>query len=224
MNDAPTLFNAIDLTVLAVMLFCLVLGAFSGLIMQVFGLFSIFAAGGACLVVGPFFGQALERWIDNDRMAYLVGYLIAFLVVCVLLRIMATMIRKLAETVGLGSMDRLGGAMLGGLKGWIFCTILLVIAAQHGSDSIRSYLDGSFFGFVMVRASDAAVDWGREHKVAERVQELSREAMEKAKRLAPSSAPDGVSSETDAAARAVAGDAVRTERDSLRDELPSSEE
>ena len=181
MIEGEPLCNWVDMAVAGTMLVCLILGAMSGLVMQIVGLLSLAAGVGVSAYAGPMAGGALERWIENPSAARFCGYIVVFLATCFVIRLGAKVLKALIDTAGLRGVDRMGGALLGFFKGWLFASILIVIAAQHGSEKIRATLETSLSGSILLHASDAAVAWARERNVPDTLDKATKSAVDKAK-------------------------------------------
>jgi membrane protein required for colicin V production len=115
-----------DSIVLAVVGVLTLLGVWKGLVRQVVGLAGV-AAG--YVVAMKFYGPLTLRFLTGFRPA--TGNVISFLAIFVACIIAASMIGWIAThligTAGLGILNRLGGGVLGGAKGCLIVSVVVMV-------------------------------------------------------------------------------------------------
>jgi membrane protein required for colicin V production len=147
--DVIGTFTAIDWIVLGVIAVSIVFGALRGLIKTVFGLSAWFLAVVIPLYVFPVvleggvagLGWPMPVWVIN---------ILAFFVILVCVQLFGAYLSRLTGKAGLGGTDRVLGALLGGLRGVLILSVLVVVATsfgmnrceQWGKSHTRPLLDG----------------------------------------------------------------------------------
>lgn len=121
--------TALDAAVVAVMTIALVRGLWIGLVRELFSLGAIVAA---CIAVRLFAGQGGEWLAARSGLADSVATAIAGVAIGIgALAVLATIGRyakRGVDKAGLGSVDRLGGAVLGSAEGVIVAAVVLLLA------------------------------------------------------------------------------------------------
>lgn len=121
--------NGFDLVVLVIVLFCLIRGAFKGLIREVSGIVSVMAG---------FYGAITYYWlpagwmagmVESDVIRNLVGFGVLFVAIVILVNLVAALIRKLMQLVFLGWVDRTFGVVFGTAKGVLIVSVLFIMVA-----------------------------------------------------------------------------------------------
>ena len=118
--------NWLDIVLIIVLVISLVAGIRAGLIKVLFTL----AGGIIGVVLAGRFADSLGSkltFISNTSVAKIVAFVIIFVLVMAVAALLAFVIRKLAQAVLLGWLDRLGGAILGLVLGAIFCAAILTM-------------------------------------------------------------------------------------------------
>jgi membrane protein required for colicin V production len=129
--DVISTFTAIDWVVLGVVVVSIVFGALRGLIKTVFGLSAWFLAVVIPLYVFPIvldggiagLGWPMPVWVIN---------ILAFFVILVCVQLLGAYLSRLMGKAGLGGTDRVLGALLGGLRGFLILAVLVVVATSFG--------------------------------------------------------------------------------------------
>ena len=126
---------AMDWILLGVVLASLLLGAWRGLVYEVLSLLNWIAA------------FALAQWLANDLAArlpmgnasepirYAAGFVLVFVASLFVLGLVAALIKKLIESVGLRPVDRILGALFGALRGAV---LMLAVAAVVAMTPFKS--------------------------------------------------------------------------------------
>ena len=120
--------NYIDYIILAILVLFLIQGYRKGIIV---GLATI-----AALILGIYAAVHFSNYLDATLMEHLhpsrkwlpiLSFAITFLLVVIVIMIVAKLTEKLADVVGMGFFNRLGGAALGVVKGVVLVSILMFL-------------------------------------------------------------------------------------------------
>ena len=122
----------VDIVVMAILGVAVLRGVFRGLIREVF---SIAALAGACLMV-KLFAAPLAAELETVTGGEITGWVAPWVAGAILsvaaiatIVIVGRFLRRGSRWVGLGWVDRAGGAVLGAAEGGLVVAILLVLAA-----------------------------------------------------------------------------------------------
>ena len=120
---------SVDLLSLLILGVYVALGAWRGALASALGIFTLVAAYGASLLAGAKLGDAAAAWLAVAPLlgTVLVGsiaFVVALLVLSVVSRILLAHDRRSLGDEPLSALERLGGALLGGLRGAV--VVLLV--------------------------------------------------------------------------------------------------
>lgn len=88
-----------------------------------------------------------NRWIASQEIAQVVGYVAILVLVMIVFGIIGAIVRKTAHAVGLGMVDRLLGALLGGVRGVLIGAAIVVAihsVAPRSQLMLRSQLSSYF--------------------------------------------------------------------------------
>lgn len=123
--------GALDVLILAVLLLGFVKGAVGGLFRQVVSLVGFFAGLLVAFMLYSALGEWLAPLVGGDvTVGRALAFVLIWLGVPVALSLLAFVLTKAAETVHLGGLNRLGGALLGGLKYLLFLSCALNVASR----------------------------------------------------------------------------------------------
>jgi len=115
-----------DIIVLAVVGVLMLLGLWKGLVRQIVGLAGV-AAG--YVIAMKFYGPLAAKFLTGFRPA--TGRVISFLAIFIACIIAASIIgwiaEKLMHTTGLGILNRIGGGILGAMKGYLIVSVVVMI-------------------------------------------------------------------------------------------------
>jgi len=132
--------NWIDITILIVLAVTTIKGLFGGFIKQVSSLLAIILGIAFCgLLATPFTGL-LFRWFPDipPVFANVLGYVIAFLIIFMAVRLLGAIIRKISHALLLKPIDRILGGAMGVLIGLF--AISLLLSAVDWIDPQSAYL------------------------------------------------------------------------------------
>lgn len=119
--------TTLDWIFLAVLGCSLVLGAWRGLVYEVL---SVLAWVGAFLLaqwLGPMVAQSVPMGGASEAIRYAVGFVLVFVAAAFIGGLLAWLIKRLVESVGLRPMDRVLGALFGLVRGVVLLLALTVV-------------------------------------------------------------------------------------------------
>lgn len=118
---------ALDWVFLAVLLASLVLGAWRGLVYEVLSVASWIAAFVVAQWLAPWVAVRLPMGAASEGVRYLSGFIVVFIVVVFAGGLVAWLIKKLVQAVGLRPIDRTLGAAFGVVRGVVLLLALAVV-------------------------------------------------------------------------------------------------
>ena len=161
--------NFLDYTLLIIVGIFAILGYRKGIIVSLVTI--------AALVLGIYAAVNFSNYIDATLMENLktsrkwlpfISFTLTFLLVLVGVLLVGKVMEKLVDVVGLGFVNRLFGALLGIVKGFILASVLffIVISVDHnGKWLTKEYKKGSFFYTRVSGIFPKMIDWmGQEIK------------------------------------------------------------
>ena len=121
--------NALDILILAVVLAGFVKGLMCGFFRQVVSIVGFLAGLWVAFMLYSALGDWIAPYIGSDvSVGRALAFILLWIGVPVGLSLLAYMLTKAVETVKLGGLNRLGGALLGGLKYMVFLSCALNVA------------------------------------------------------------------------------------------------
>ncbi len=142
--------NWLDIVIVLVIAFFASSAFRAGLIREVVTLASV-AVG---VVVAGMFYDDLARdvlvFIDNDKTALIVSFLILLSAVYLAGQLVAVMLKQAAALLFLGWADHAGGALFGLIKGLIVIQVLLILLVTYPQLGLKSDIDGSALASVFL--------------------------------------------------------------------------
>ena len=121
--------NALDILILAVVLVGFVKGLMCGFFRQVVSIVWFLAGLWVAFMLYSVLGDWIAPYIGSDvSVGRALAFILLWIGVPVGLSLLAYMLTKAVETVKLGGLNRLGGALLGGLKYMVFLSCALNVA------------------------------------------------------------------------------------------------
>lgn len=119
----------VDIVILLILVFFFISGARRGLIRQVLDIVGIILAFISAFYLARYFAEYLERSIElTYNISLVVAAIVIFIGILVLFHALGLLLKKVAEITLFGSVDRVGGGLLGAFKGVLLVSLLLVIA------------------------------------------------------------------------------------------------
>jgi len=136
--------NWLDILILIVFVVSIIGGLMAGVIKILFGIIGVIVG---VVLAGHFGGPLADKltFISDARTANIVAFILIMVAVMIVAGLLAFIIRKAIETVLLGWVNRLGGAVLGLVLGMIFVAAILTVSVKYagfGSSVENSWLAG----------------------------------------------------------------------------------
>lgn len=123
--------NVLDILILAVFGLGLVKGAMSGLIRQVVSIAGFFAGLFVAFMLYSALGDWLAPRIGSDAtFGRVLAFILIWIVVPTGLALLAGLLTRALRVAKLGGLNRLGGALLGGLKYLVFLSCVLNVSLR----------------------------------------------------------------------------------------------
>jgi membrane protein required for colicin V production len=126
---------AVDWILLAVLLLSMVLGAWRGLVYEVLSVMAWLAAFVAAQWFAPDVAQRLPMGNASEPVRYAAGFVVVFVGAVFAGGLVAWLVKKLVEAVGLRPIDRMLGMLFGLARGLI---LLLAVALVVGLTPLRT--------------------------------------------------------------------------------------
>lgn len=149
--------NSFDLAILVVVLLFGAIGALRGLTREALSLLGWFAAGMAAWLFGEDAGAYFVERVQDETARHILGFIVLFFGVFVATAIASLLLRKLVLAANLDTVDRVLGALLGGVRG---LAIVVIIVTMAGLTSFPRE------------------DWWRESRLAPSLESLALRALE----------------------------------------------
>lgn len=150
----------IDIILLLIIIISLIIGIKRGLIFEFFSLFGIITAAFlARKFVDSVYNFFVKKEADTNLFLFVFSYIITFLAVYIVLYLIILLLKKFFETILLGWVDRLGGGIVGIIKGFLLSFIILIIltVVANFNKDLSGYLKRSYAGKMMSHVSPAII-------------------------------------------------------------------
>lgn len=124
-----------DILVGIVLVFALIKGGVNGFVKELASLVALIASTVAAIFLSP----GLAVWLDtlhDWRFNGVIAFLLIFIAVAITIHLLAMLINKAVENVGLSPINRLAGAAFSGLKYAFGVSLLLAVAAFFGKENL----------------------------------------------------------------------------------------
>jgi membrane protein required for colicin V production len=145
-----------DIVMLVILAVATLTGAIKGLVWQVASLASLIAS----YLVAFKYGQVVAGWIPAGRPWNVIFAMLGlFVVTAAAIWFVCQLIHDWLDRVKLKSFDRQIGALLGLLKGVIFCILLTGVAVTFFGPTVRGAVARSQAGHVIGRVLDRSADF-----------------------------------------------------------------
>jgi membrane protein required for colicin V production len=138
--------NWVDIVVGLVLLFFFVAGARKGFIREVTGLISIIVAFIVGISGAPIWSKIIEQNLKiPSSVATLVAFILIFILVFILIRALGNLLFKVVRATPLDALDRLGGSIIGIVKGVLIVSLVLILLGLFNLPLVVSQeLNGSW--------------------------------------------------------------------------------
>jgi membrane protein required for colicin V production len=146
--------NAFDIIVIIIISYCLIRGAFKGLIGEVSGIIGVVAAFYGAYTYYPMITVYGEKWIENSGIRNILAFFLIFCAVLIIIGFVALLIRKFLNLVFLGWVDRTFGLMFGAAKGVLIISVIFIIITSFFPKN-PGFLATSKFSPYIAKVSEA---------------------------------------------------------------------
>jgi membrane protein required for colicin V production len=119
--------NLLDYLLAVILVYCLIRGIFRGLIKELSSIVGVLSGLYAAYTYYPRLARLLQRWISNVGYLNIVSCLVLFIGVYIIVSVIGVMIKYFMSVAFLGWIDRVGGALLGAIKGGLIAAVLILI-------------------------------------------------------------------------------------------------
>ena len=127
--------NAFDIVIIVIVSFCLVRGAFKGLVGEVSGIIGVVAAFYGAYTYYSLITVYAEKWIENSGIRNILAFFLIFCAILILIGFVSLLIRKLLNLVFLGWVDRTFGLLFGAAKGVLIMSVILIMITSFSPKS-----------------------------------------------------------------------------------------
>ena len=145
--------NPLDWLLAAAIVYSTIRAGMRGLVRELFALGGLLVG---CLLACWYYrtvAEFLRGLVNSEPLTDFCAFLMIIAVVMVVAALLAAVIRRSASAVGLGAMDRMGGAAFGAARGLVFgAAFLLAVTAFLPT---APWVQGSKFSPYLLRASHA---------------------------------------------------------------------
>ena len=142
----------LDYAVGAVLLFCILLGLWRGLVREVVSILGwVIAFLAANLFAGPL-GQALPTDIPTPELRVAVAFVAIFVCSLIVTTLIGLLLSKMVKAVGLEGLDRTLGALFGTAKGVLILVAIALLAGLTNAPR-QSYWRDSIAGEPLARCA-----------------------------------------------------------------------
>ena len=119
--------NWVDIVVALILLFFFVIGARKGFIREITGLLGIIVAFLLGITGAPIWSTIMvDRLKFPSSVATLVAFVLIFILVFILIRVLGSLLFRLVRATPLDALDRLGGSVIGLVKGALIISLALI--------------------------------------------------------------------------------------------------
>ncbi len=119
--------NAFDILIIVIVSFCLIRGAFKGLIGEVSSIIGVVAAFYGAYTYYPLITVYAQKWIENSGFRNIIAFFLMFCAILIIINLVSLLIRKLLNLVFLGWVDRTFGLIFGAVKGILIVSVIFIM-------------------------------------------------------------------------------------------------
>ncbi len=120
--------NELDYAILAVLLISILVGVLRGAIREMVNILGWVAGFVSAQIYAVDASRYLAEWLAEPMARHIVAWLLIFLFVLMLFSLIGSLIAGAVRKLGLGSLDRVGGAAIGALRGALVLVLLAWVA------------------------------------------------------------------------------------------------
>jgi membrane protein required for colicin V production len=118
--------NGLDIAIVCILGFTLIRGIMTGLIHSVSGVIGSVAGFYAAYFYYPALADFLKQWVEPGSVLNIASFFAIFCAVLIVVTILGHILKWIMKIVFLGWVDRLGGGLVGLLKGGIIVSVLVI--------------------------------------------------------------------------------------------------
>lgn len=133
--------NPFDILMITILSYGVIRGVFRGLVREMASIVGALGGFYAAYTYYPHIAKLLSSWVTSPAYRNILGYLVLFSIVVVIVGILAVVIKYLLNIAYLGWVDRVCGALFGGIKALlVVCVLFIVLTAflPKGSPFIKN--------------------------------------------------------------------------------------
>ena len=119
--------NPFDILVLVILAYGVIRGIFRGLVRELASIVGVLGGFYAAYTYYPPMAKLISPWITNTAYLNILSYMILFLAVVIVVGILAVVIKYLLNIAYLGWVDRVCGALFGGVKAALIVSVLFIV-------------------------------------------------------------------------------------------------
>lgn len=159
--------NDFDKIILAVIAVGALVGLFRGFLKEAVGTFGLLFAAVIANLVSPYALPLVLGWFDHQHLAATFVWVVLFIIAVFILWRVASLVDKVMSSVSLGWVNRVAGAVFGGVKYALLCTLVIsiiqVISTVLPALSIQSYVEQSQIVPLLHQVVALVMPWVSEH-------------------------------------------------------------
>ena len=133
--------NPFDILMVTILSYGVIRGVFRGLVRELASIVGVLGGFYAAYTYYPHVAKLISPWVTNLAYRNILSYLVLFSVVVIIVGILAVVIKYLLNIAYLGWVDRVCGALFGGVKSiLVICVFFIVLTAflPKGSPFIKN--------------------------------------------------------------------------------------
>lgn len=119
--------NPFDILIFVILTYGVIRGIFRGLVRELASILGVLGGFYAAYTYYPQMAKLISPWITNTAYLNIVSYMILFMAVVIVVGILAVVIKYLLNIVYLGWVDRVSGALFGGVKAALIISVLFIV-------------------------------------------------------------------------------------------------
>ena len=146
--------NAFDILIIVIVSFCLIRGAFKGLIGEVSGVIGVVAAFYGAYTYYPLITVYAQKWIENAGFRNIIAFFLIFCAILIVINLVSLLIRKILNLVFLGWVDRTFGLVFGAVKGILIVSVIFIMVTSFLPKN-SNFLTTSKFSPYIAQVSEA---------------------------------------------------------------------
>lgn len=140
--------NGLDIAILCILGFTFIRGIMTGLMQSVSGFVGALAGFYAGFMYYPLFGEVLSQWFGPGALINIISFFIIFCSVLLIISLLGRLLKWIMKIAFLGWVDRLGGGLLGILKGGVIVTVIVIALTTFLPSNTKLLKDSQFIPYV----------------------------------------------------------------------------